>query len=97
LLHQQLLQSIRARAALEDGPKRKFYRVLEEVVSPWVSLRTLALEDREILCDLFVRCVHLEHLLKGPPPDVSYRVWATMGLLGLVGAVAVLFWRYVVS
>jgi serine/threonine protein kinase len=92
LLHQYLLQSIRARAAVADGPEHELYRVLEEVLAPWVSLRSLAREDREILCDLFIRCLHVERILKGPPPHLAYKVWATVGLLGLLGAAAVLFW-----
>ena len=96
-LHYQLRQSIRARAAVADGPERHLFQKFEEIMTPWVSLRSLAREDREILRDLFVHCHHVERILKGPRSDVAYKAWITVALLGLVGAVAVLFRSWVAS
>jgi hypothetical protein len=96
-LHQQLLQTIRARAAVAEGPERDLYQELEELVTPWVSLRSLAREDREILGDLLAHCQHVERILKGPPASVTREVWVAMGLIGLAGVFALLFWSWVAS
>jgi serine/threonine protein kinase len=96
-LHHQLLQSIRARVAVADRPERDLYQGLDDLITPWVSLRSLAREDREILCDLFVRCHHFERILKGHRSDLTREAWVIAGLFGLVGATAVLLWSWFAS
>jgi hypothetical protein len=94
MLRKQLLTTFRARAAEAEGPERDFYRGLEELVSPWVSLWSLAREDREILCDLLARCHRVERVLRGR--SGSARAWLAAMVLALAAASALLSWIWVV-
>jgi predicted Ser/Thr protein kinase len=64
-LRNQLLVTLRARAADVQGPEREFYLRLEGLISPWVSMRSLAREDREILHYVLARCQQVERILEG--------------------------------
>jgi hypothetical protein len=94
-LRKQLLTTFRARAAEAEGPERDFHRGLEELVAPWVSLWSLAREDREILCDLLARCHQVERVLRGRS-ESDARALFTAGVLALAAAVALLSWIWVI-
>jgi serine/threonine protein kinase len=96
-LRNQLLATLRARAAEVHGPERDFYLSLEELISPWVSLRSLAREDPEILRDLLARCQHVERILECRPAGAIARVWIAAVSLILAAASALLFWGLVID
>ena len=59
------------RAAEVHGPEREFYLRLEGLISPWVSIRSLAREDREILHDVLARCQQVQRILEGRSGEVA--------------------------
>jgi serine/threonine protein kinase len=94
-LRNELLATLRARAAEIDGPERDFYLALEEVISPWVHLRSLARQDREILGDLLARCRHIERILKHRSKGVTRGAIVATASLVLALAAALLCWGLV--
>jgi serine/threonine protein kinase len=96
-LRKQLLVTIRQRVSEVDGPEREFYLSLEEMVLPWVSLISLAREDREILQDLLYRCQHVERILKRRSARVTAGGWIAVASLVLAAASALLIWSFVIN
>jgi serine/threonine protein kinase len=94
-LRNQLLGTIRARAAEVHGPEREFYLYLEELVSPWVSAISLAREDREILHHLLVQCQHAERILDRRSAGFAAMGWFAVVAMGLVIVSALLIWGLV--
>jgi serine/threonine protein kinase len=62
-LHQELIEACRARAAEADEAKRSFYRHLEDLAMPWLTPKTLAQVDRDILFSLLLCCRQAEQEL----------------------------------
>ncbi len=96
-LRNQLLVTLRARAAEVHGPEREFYLRLEGLISPWVSVRSLAREDREILRDVLARCQQVGRILERRSPGVDARVWVATLSVVLAVASALLFWGLVIK
>jgi serine/threonine protein kinase len=90
-LRNELLLTLRARAGESHGPEREFYLSLEQLVAPWVSLLSLAREDREILHDLLVHCRQAEQILKGRSAGFAAG-WVVAVSVGLALVSALLFW-----
>jgi serine/threonine protein kinase len=92
-LHQGLIEAARTRAAEADGALRAFFRHLEELALPWLTPKTLAQVDREILFSLLLCCrraeQELSRALPSPPesavPSVTYNtlVWGASVFLAL--------------
>jgi serine/threonine protein kinase len=91
-LRNRLLVTLRAYAADADGAEREFYLRLEGLIAPWVSLRALAQEDREILLDLLPRCLRAERVLGAPPKPESSRAWLVTISTVVALVSAILFW-----
>ena len=68
-LHQGLIGACRARAALADGELRAFYRHLEDLTLPWLTPKTLAQVDQEILFSLLLCCRRAEQELYRELPE----------------------------
>ena len=84
-LHRRLLAQCRAEA---DGPGASAgSEELESLVRPWLSPKTLAQADREILGGLLVRCRAVERRLGGRRRGFTFRVPSARLLLpATVGA-----------
>jgi serine/threonine protein kinase len=96
-LRNELRATLRARAAEVDGPERDFYLSIEALISPWVSLRSLAREDREILRDLLARCQEVERILGHRSWGVAAGGWLAAVSVVLAVALALLFWGLVIK
>ena len=95
-LRKQLVAALRARAAEVHGPERDFYLWVEGLISPWVSVRSLARQDEEILGDLLARCQLVERILKHGSKDVAAgRTLAGVSLV-LAVASALVCWGFVI-
>jgi hypothetical protein len=68
-LYHDLIRDCRALANAGGEVDGCFYRSLEKLVLPWLTLRTLARSDPEILLDLLTRCREAERSL-------GVRTWA---------------------
>jgi serine/threonine protein kinase len=94
-LRNELLATLRARAAETEGPERGFYLTLEGVISPWVHLRSLARQDREILGDLLARCRQIERILKHRSPRITAGAMVATVSFVLAVAAALVCWGLV--
>jgi hypothetical protein len=93
VLHQGLIAACRTRATRAEGGKRAFYRHLEDLALPWLTPKTLAQVDQEILFSLLLCCRRAEQELGREPPDpqasdgrsliATALVWGTSVFLGL--------------
>ncbi len=97
VLRNQLLVALRARAADAHGPEREFYLRLEGLITPWVSLRSLAREDREILTDMLIRCQEAGQILERQSPGVYSWIWLAAVSLVLAVTSGLLFWVLVIQ
>jgi serine/threonine protein kinase len=95
-LRHQLLATLRERAKEAHEPERDFYLALEQLVIPWLSLQSLAREDREILHDLLARCHQVEWILEHRTAGVAARGWLVPVTLALVVISALLFWVFLI-
>ncbi len=95
-LRNQLLVTLRSHAEEVDGPEREFYLRLEGLILPWVSVRSLAREEREILQDLLARCQEVERILARRSASAYASVWLVAVSLVLGVASALLFWQLVI-
>ena len=92
-LHHRLIEACRLRAAAADGTVRAFYRHLEDLALPWLTPKTLAQVDQEILFSLLLCCRRAEQelgqeLLQPEEPDVrsttfTKLVWVASVFLAL--------------
>lgn len=92
-LHTGLLQFCRARAREGEPAQATRFRQLEEILAPWVSVDSLALADRVLVCQLLGRCTQVQRVLGAYRPKRSAREWARPLLLGagvLVAAILLL-------
>src|SRR5262249_23213095 len=64
-LHQGLIEACRTRAAAADAALRPFYRHLEDLALPWLTPKTLAQVDHEVLFTLLLCCRRAEQELSG--------------------------------
>jgi serine/threonine protein kinase len=96
-MRNQLLATLRARAAEVHGPEREFYLRLEGLISPWVSVRSLAREDPEILQYLLARCQQIERILEPRLASASASGWFVALFLVLGVASTLLFWELVIK
>jgi serine/threonine protein kinase len=105
-LHQGLIEAARARAAEAEGTLRAFFRHLEDLALPWLTPKTLAQVDQEILFSLLLCCRRAEQELHRelPPPEsdvpsvtFSTLVWgAAMFLtLTIVAWLVTLIWSVI--
>jgi serine/threonine protein kinase len=67
-LHQGLIEAARTRAAEADGNLRAFFRHLEDLALPWLTPKTLAQVDQEILFSLLLCCRRAEEELNRELP-----------------------------
>jgi serine/threonine protein kinase len=93
-LRNELLVTLRARAAEVQGPEREFYFRLEELLLPWMSIFSLAREDREILHDLLFHCQQAEEILKRRSARYTAAGWFAAVTAGLAAVSSLLFWAY---
>jgi hypothetical protein len=82
-LHRGLIEAARTRAAEADGAMQAFFRHLEDLALPWLTPKTLAQVDREILFSLLLCCrraeQELSRTLPAPPePAVPSAAFNTM-------------------
>ena len=82
-LHQGLIEACRQRAAEADGAARAFYRHLEDLALPWLTPKTLAQVDQEILFSLLLCCRRAEQELgqeqeQPEVPDVRSTTFTTL-------------------
>ena len=86
-------------AAEVHGPEQELYLRLEGLISPWVSVPSLAREDREILQSLLARCRQAERILERRSASHSARGWliAVSLALALGAASTLLFWGLVMK
>jgi serine/threonine protein kinase len=94
-LHSGLIVACRAQAAEAEVAKRPFYRHLEDLALPWLTPKTLAQVDQEILFSLLLCCRRAEQELdvrtgaREPPvfdarsSILSALVWGTSAFLAL--------------
>lgn len=92
-LHETLLKTCRAQSE-EAGPENGvFYLELEKLLTPWVTLESLAQADDKMMWELLCRCEQVERVLGGRPArDVNWRRinFVVLGLAGGAAAVVVL-------
>jgi hypothetical protein len=89
-LHRDLLGCCRVLAE-ENEPRRDFYRLLEGLVRPWLSLRTLAQTDSETLLALSLQCREIDRRLNGRRLRVKGRWVLGLALVSVTAALVVLF------
>jgi serine/threonine protein kinase len=82
-LHQGLIEAARTRAAEADGSMRAFFRHLEDLALPWLTPKTLAQVDQEILFSLLLCCRRAAEELNRelPPPGSGSRSVASDSLV----------------
>jgi hypothetical protein len=85
-LHADLLAACRALAGAAGGNRRALYERLLELARPWLRLRVLEHEDRDILQDLCRRCRQAERELGVRRWRVSPRACAGPALVLAAGA-----------
>jgi hypothetical protein len=81
ILHKELMERCRALVASTNEVDRAFYRYLEDLAQPWLSLAVLAKADREIVIDLLERCRQVDHQLGGRSWARSVPPWVQPALL----------------
>ncbi|GEM_PF-998647 len=62
-LYDELLECCRTHAARADAADQPFFQQLEEMVTPWLTVRSLASIDRDTLASLLQRCQLIEQQL----------------------------------
>jgi hypothetical protein len=62
-LYKELIRDCHELGEAANEVERNFYRYLEDLVRPWLTLSVLARSDRDILLDLLVRCREAERQL----------------------------------
>jgi len=82
-LHHRLIEACRLRASEADGAVRAFYRHLEDLALPWLTPKTLAQVDQEILFSLLLCCRRAEQELgqeqsQSEEPDVRSATFTTL-------------------
>jgi hypothetical protein len=90
-LHGELLALCRAQIDHSEGAQRERFRLLEGMVEPWLTPRTLAAADREALADLLSRCRQIEQELgvaRG-----NWALWTCVAALLFLGVAAALGWQ----
>ena len=103
-LYKALVQTCRLHAATADGPTHELYQKLADLVTPWLTPKTLEREDREILFSLLSHCREAEQELRdrtqlflepGEQSKTSVR-WksAVVGISVTAVVVAVLLWTW---
>ncbi len=103
-LYNALVQTCRLQAATTDGPTHELYQRLADLVTPWLTPKTLEREDREILFSLLSHCREAEQELRertqlflepGEQNKTSAR-WklAAVGISVTALVVAVLLWTW---
>ena len=103
-LYNALVQTCRLQAATADGPTQELYQKLADLVTPWLTPKTLEREDREILFSLLSHCREAEQELrdrtqlvlepgKQSKPGVRWKLAAVVISLTAV-VVAVLLWTW---
>jgi len=103
-LYNALVQTCRLQAATTDGPTHELYQRLADLVTPWLTPKTLEREDREILFSLLSHCREAEQELRertqlflepGEQNKISAR-WklAAVGISVTALVVAVLLWTW---
>jgi hypothetical protein len=88
-LHKRLLQTCRVPPEREGAEDGSFYRGVEGLLGPWVTLESLAQADDEVVWELLCRCEQVERVLGGRPARDGD--WTRLNLLaiGLAGGAAV--------
>jgi hypothetical protein len=92
-LYAGLLARCRAQAAAAEGARRAFFVQAEEVVKPWLELRTLAHTEPELLRALACRCAEVAWELNGRRAPWNLARWAGVLLLAACVALFLLPWR----
>ena len=93
-LHKALLVALRTQCSSAAHPRGPLYAKLENLVEPWLTLRSVADLDRETLGGLWGTCQHLDADLS-PPSGLGSRRWfialcLMVGLSTVLGLVVVL-------
>jgi hypothetical protein len=93
-LHRELIATCRSLADGAGDESRAYYEGLEELARPWLSPKTLAQADREILDGLLARCREVEAELGGRSRFSAALGWSTRALLAvsvLAGSILLLW------
>ena len=92
VLHRKLTQECRTLAESASEADGVFYRNLEEMVQPWLTMSVLGRADREILVDLLARCRQVDRQLgvRSWLRSVRHRAPRALGLSSFAVA-AILF------
>jgi len=93
-LHRELIAACRSSAASADEENRAYFEGLERLVTPWLSPKTLARADGEIIASLLARCREVEREIGGRRGSPSLARIARISLLvvGFVGCFVLLTW-----
>jgi hypothetical protein len=103
-LYNALVQTCRLQAATADEPTQELYQKLADLVTPWLTPKTLEREDREILFSLLSHCREAEQELrdrtqlvlepgKQSKPSVRWKL-AAVAISVTAVVVAVLLWTW---
>lgn len=89
-LRQALLETCRRCAERDPGPDGELYERSASLVRPWLTLRSFAQADREILLDLLVRCQEVGRRLgagrsRAGRPTGAPGMFAALGLGTVLG------------
>jgi hypothetical protein len=88
-LHQELIEACRSRAAEAGEVDRAFFRHLEDLALPWLTPKTLAQVDRDILFSLLLCCRRAEQELDrqgSEPQNPDTRIEASTNVVWACGA-----------
>jgi serine/threonine protein kinase len=92
-LRTRLLATLRARSSQTQEPDAGFYLAMEQLVTPWVSVYSMAREDREILADLLQRCQQVEWILDYRSTEKRTSGWFAAVSIVVAVAFAALLWQ----
>jgi hypothetical protein len=92
-LYKELIAACRTLADSADAEERAYLEDLEVLFSPWLTPRTLARADREILEGLLARCRQVERELGGRGvrfPGLARILKVSLPAIGLAGGLVLL-------
>jgi hypothetical protein len=91
-LHRDVINQCRGLGAAANEEEAAFYRYVEDLAQPWLTLDVLARAEREILFDLLIRCRGVEAQLAHRSPYRTFLARAMPVLLAALFFVNILLW-----
>lgn len=83
-LHAEMTELARGLASQPDEQSKPLFEEIEEILAPWVQLDALDWAEREIVNNLYVRCLEIQGTIEGGSPFGGLRFGTR--LIILVGA-----------